>query len=155
MSSELLEKLVAANDFALPEVLIEREIDSLMNDSRQYVGRAGITWDDYLRESGKTEAELRDGYREDARRRVKTTLLVEAIAKKEGVQATQADVEAELLGGGAASDRCSSVSESKSSRLLRHSAAITGSKAWLSTWAARSGSMSGQSPVTPKVPSRR
>jgi trigger factor len=96
MSSELLEKLVAANDFALPEVLIEREIDSLMNDSRQYVGRAGITWDDYLRESGKTEAELRDGYREDARRRVKTTLLVEAIAKKEGVQATQADVEAEL-----------------------------------------------------------
>ena len=96
MSSELLDKLVAANDVPLPEVLIEREIDSLMNDSRQYVGRAGIGWDDYLRESGKTEPELRDGYREDARRRVKTTLLVEAIAKKEGVQATQADVEAEL-----------------------------------------------------------
>ena len=96
MSSELLEKLVAANEFPLPEVLIEREIDSLMNDSRQHVARAGIQWDEYLAASGNSEAELRSGYRSEAERRVKTTLLVEAIAKKEGVQATQADVEAEL-----------------------------------------------------------
>jgi trigger factor len=96
MSSELLEKLVVANDFPLPEVLIEREIDSLMNDSRQHVARAGIPWDEYLSASGNSEAELRNGYRSEAERRVKTTLLVEAIAKKEGVQATQADVEAEL-----------------------------------------------------------
>jgi trigger factor len=96
MSSQLLEKLVAANDFPLPEVLVEREIDSLMNDSRQHVARAGIPWEDYLSASGNSEAELRNSYREEAERRVKTTLLVEAIAKKEGVQATQADVEAEL-----------------------------------------------------------
>jgi trigger factor len=96
MSSQLLEKLVASNDFPLPEVLVEREIDSLMNDSRQHVARAGIPWDDYLNASGNSEAELRNGYRSEAERRVKTTLLVEAIAKKEGVQATQADVEAEL-----------------------------------------------------------
>ena len=67
-----------------------------MNDSRQHVTRAGMTWDDYLRESGKGEAELRDAYRPEAERRVKTTLLVEAIAKKEGIVATQADVEQEL-----------------------------------------------------------
>ncbi len=96
MSSELLDKIVAANDFPLPAVLVEREIDSLLNDSRQYVARAGIDWDTYLRESGKTEDELRASYREEAERRVKTTLLIEAIAKKEGVTATQADVEAEL-----------------------------------------------------------
>lgn len=96
MSGELLDKIVAVNEFPLPEVLIEREIDSLLNDSRQYVARAGIGWDDYLRESGKMEDELRDTYRDEAARRVKTTLLVEAIAKKEGVQATQADVESEL-----------------------------------------------------------
>lgn len=96
MSGELLDKVVAANDFPLPEILIDREIDALMNESRQYVARAGVSWDDYLAQSGKTEEELRAGYREEAERRVKTTLLVEAIAKKEGIQATQADVEAEL-----------------------------------------------------------
>jgi trigger factor len=96
MSGELLDKIVAANDFPLPEVLVEREIDTLLGESRQYVGRAGLTWDQYLESSGKTEAELREGFRPEAERRVKTTLLVEAIAKKEGVQATQEDVETEL-----------------------------------------------------------
>lgn len=96
MSTELLDKLVAANDFPLPEVLVEREIDALLNDSKQYIARMGIGWDDYIAQSGKSEQELRDQFREEGRRRVKTTLLVEAIAKKEGVEATQADVEAEL-----------------------------------------------------------
>jgi trigger factor len=96
MSGELLDKVVAANDFPLPEVLVARELDSLLDESRQYVARAGIGWDEYLQQSGKTEAELREGFRGEAERRVKTTLLVEAIAKKEGIQATQADVEQEL-----------------------------------------------------------
>lgn len=96
MSQELLDKIVAANDFPLPEVLVEREIDSLLNDSRQYVARVGLSWDDYVQQTGKSETELRDSFREEAQRRVKTTLLIEAIAKKEGIEATEADVEAEL-----------------------------------------------------------
>jgi trigger factor len=96
VSTELLEKVVAAHDFPLPEVLVERELDALLNESRQYVAQAGIGWDDYIAGSGKSEAELREQFRDEARRRVKTTLLVEAIAKKEGVEATQADIESEL-----------------------------------------------------------
>jgi trigger factor len=96
MSSELIDKVVAANDFPLPDVLVRREISAVMNESRQYIARAGISWEDYLAQSGKTEAELGEGFREEAARRVKTTLLVEAIAAKEGIQATQDDVEAEL-----------------------------------------------------------
>jgi trigger factor len=96
MSTELLEKILAGNDFPLPEVLVERELDTLAGESRQYVARAGLSWDDYLAQSGKTDAELRDGFRSEAQRRVKTTLLVEAIAKKEGIVATQEDVESEL-----------------------------------------------------------
>jgi trigger factor len=93
---QLLDKLVAANDFPLPDVLVERELTSLMAESRQYVGRAGIGWEDYLQQSGKTEESLRQDARPEAERRVKTTLLVEAIAKKESIVATQEDVENEL-----------------------------------------------------------
>jgi trigger factor len=96
MSSELLEKVAAANDFPLPEVLVERETDSLLNESRQFVARARMSWEQYLEGTGKTEAELKETFRPEAERRVKTTLLVEAIAKKEGVQATEDDVETEL-----------------------------------------------------------
>ena len=96
MSTELLEKVSAANDFPLPEVLVERESDALLNESRQFVARAGMTWEQYLEGTGKSEAELKETFRPEAEKRVKTTLLVEAIAKKEGVQATQEDVETEL-----------------------------------------------------------
>ena len=96
LTGEVIDKLLAANDFPLPAVLVERETDGLLDESRQYVARAGLTWGDYLTQSGKSEEELREGFKPEAERRVKTTLLVEAIAKKEGIQATQADVEAEL-----------------------------------------------------------
>jgi trigger factor len=96
MSSELLEKIANANEVPLPDVLVERELDGLLNESKQYIARAGVSWDDYVAQGGKSEDELREGFRSEAERRVKTTLLVEAIAKKEGIQATQADVEAEL-----------------------------------------------------------
>jgi trigger factor len=96
MSGALLEKLVAANDFPLPQILVESEIDGLIDESRQYVGRMGITWDAYLAQSEKTEETLRSDFREEAERRVKTTLLVEEIAKREGIEATPPDIEAEL-----------------------------------------------------------
>jgi trigger factor len=96
MSSELLEKITNANEVPLPDVLVERELDGLLNESKQYIARAGVSWEDYVAQGGKSEAELRDGFRSEAERRVKTTLIVEAIAKKEGIQATQADVESEL-----------------------------------------------------------
>jgi len=88
--------LLAANEFPLPQVLVERETDGLLDESRQYIARAGISWDDYLKESGKTEEELRSGFREEAERRVKTTLLLEEIAKRESIEATPADLESEL-----------------------------------------------------------
>jgi trigger factor len=93
---QLLDKVVAANDFPLPDVLVERELGSVLAETRQYVTRAGIPWEDYLAQSGKTEESLRTDARPEAERRVKTTLLVEAIAKKEGIVATQEDVENEL-----------------------------------------------------------
>lgn len=96
ISTQLVEKLVAANDFPLPQVLVEREVDGLLDESRQYVARAGITWDAYLKESEKTEDGLRADFREEAERRVKTTLLIEEIAKREKVEATPAELEGEL-----------------------------------------------------------
>jgi trigger factor len=96
LSGVLMERLIAAHEIALPHVLVDREIESLQNESKSYIERAGVTWSDYLEKEGKTEEELRATFREDAEKRVKGSLLVEAIAKVENIQATNGDVEAEL-----------------------------------------------------------
>jgi trigger factor len=96
MSTELIERLTAGATFPLPQVLVEGEIDSLLNESRQYVARMGVSWDDYLKNSEKTEEAIRNDFREEAERRVKTSLLIEEIAKREKIEASEADIRAEL-----------------------------------------------------------
>jgi trigger factor len=93
---QLFTKLLATHEVPLPAVMVEREIDALISDSKQYVARYGTSWDDYLSAIGKTEATFRSQYETEAQKRVKTTLIVEAIASAEKIVATPADVEAEL-----------------------------------------------------------
>ena len=96
IGNAVMEKMLASYDFPLPESMIERETDHLINDATANAGRAGMSFEDYLKESGKTEEELRSDYRADAETRVKGTLLIEAIAKAENIAATPADIAAEL-----------------------------------------------------------
>lgn len=116
LSAKVLEKVLELHDFPLPEVLVEREIDALLEDTRSWVARTyggdpgegadaeaeiGRRWTGYLKDIGKTDAELRDGFRTEAQRRVKTSLLLAAVARAEGVEATREDIENELEALGA------------------------------------------------------
>lgn len=96
MVEQLFGQLLAAHEVPLPGVMVEREIDSLINDSKQYVARYGTSWDDYLAAVGKSEEAFRADYVQEAEKRVKTTLIVEAIATAEKIEATPADIDAEL-----------------------------------------------------------
>jgi len=96
LTGELLDRLMAAHDFALPAVLVEREADALFDEAKGYIDRAGVAWDAYLEQQGKTEEVLRAEYRTEAEKRVKSSLLIEAIAKAENIGATNADIEAEV-----------------------------------------------------------
>jgi trigger factor len=92
----VLESLLREHDFALPQSMVDSEVDHLMNDTASAARRAGVEFEQYLAQIGKTEEELRAAYLADAQTRVKTTLLVEQIAKAENIVATPADVAEEL-----------------------------------------------------------
>ena len=96
LTGTLLAALADKHEIALPAVLVDRESDGLLAEARQYVERAGLTWPDYLAKNEKSEDALRAEYRPEAERRVKTGLLVEAIAKARSITATEADIEAEI-----------------------------------------------------------
>jgi trigger factor len=96
MGNQVVEDLINAHDFPLPEVMIEREIDSMLSDGAGMAARMGMSYEDYLKAVGKTEEDLRKEYRSDAERRVKGTLILESIAKTENIQATPADIQNEL-----------------------------------------------------------
>lgn len=98
LGNAAVDKLIETHDFPLPDILIEREIESMLSDAAGLARRMGMSFEDYLKAVEKTEAQLRDEYRPDAEKRAKGTLLLEAIAKAENIRATPADVQAELAG---------------------------------------------------------
>ena len=96
LSAALIAKLMETHDFPLPAVLVDREAQNLRNEAKSYVERAGLTWEDYLQKQDRTEEHIAAENRTEAERRVKSSLLIEAIAKAENVAATSADIEAEV-----------------------------------------------------------
>jgi trigger factor len=96
MQKKLLEQLAAAHDFPLPDVLVQNEIESLLGDAKSYMQRIGRPWEEYLTAKNVDEAGLRAEYRIEAERRVRTSLLLEEIAKVESIEVTTRDLESEL-----------------------------------------------------------
>ena len=98
LQRQILDAIVANHLVPLPDVLVDREIDSLVADARSYMQRIGRSWEEYLAAKNVDEAGLRAEYRDEAARRVKTALLLEEIAKQEKIEVTTAEVEQELDG---------------------------------------------------------
>ena len=96
MQKKLLEQLAGAHDFPLPDVLVHNEIESLLGDAKAYMQRIGRPWEEYLTAKNVDEAGLRAEYRAEAERRVRTSLLLEEIAKVEAIEVTTGDLEREL-----------------------------------------------------------
>ena len=96
MQKQILDALLAHNDFPLPEIMVNREIESLITDSKSHVQRLGRSWEEYLTAKGVDETGLQAEYKEEAERRVKTALLLEEIAKREKIEVTTAELEREL-----------------------------------------------------------
>ncbi len=92
-----VDRLLALHDFALPPKHIERELDLTIQEKRLEVLRTGEqTWEQYLESEGKDEAQLRADWRSSAEKHVKTLLLIEEVARREGIQATNAEIEYEV-----------------------------------------------------------
>jgi trigger factor len=96
VGNAVMERLLAAHDFPLPPTMVESEVDHLISDAAAAAARGGVNYDEFLKQSGKSEEELRAGYRAEASSRVKATLLIEQVAKAENIVATPADVMHEL-----------------------------------------------------------
>ena len=80
----------------LPEVMIANEIEIMRDELRNRLAAQQIGMDRYLEMARQSPEELATELREPASRRVKSLLVLSAIAEKEGIDATPEQVEAEI-----------------------------------------------------------
>ncbi|WP_042164892.1 trigger factor [Paenibacillus gorillae] len=80
----------------IPEPMIVTEVDFMLKDFENRLRMQGMNMDLYYQFSGQDESVLREQMRSDAEKRVRNNLVLSAIAKAEGIEATDADVTEEL-----------------------------------------------------------
>ncbi|WP_053218993.1 trigger factor [Virgibacillus senegalensis] len=80
----------------IPEPMVNTELDRMVKEFEQRLQMQGMTMDMYYQFSGTDESALKEQMKDDAEKRVKTNLTLEAIANQEEVEVTDEDVDKEL-----------------------------------------------------------
>ena len=80
----------------LPEEMIHEEVHRSINEFLGNMQRQGISPEMYFQITGTTQDDLHKQYEAEAESRTKTNLVVEAVAKAEGFEATEEEINAEI-----------------------------------------------------------
>jgi trigger factor len=91
--NELLEKIAEKSEVAVPDSLIDSEIDRIEEDEKRNLVYRGQTWEEHLKGEAVTAEEHREQKREAATLRVKIGLLLGEIAEAEKIDVTPEELE--------------------------------------------------------------
>ena len=76
----------------IPNGMIELEIDNMIKDMETRLSYQGLNLNQYLQIMGKTEADMRENFKEQAEKSIKSRLVLEAIVKAENFEVTPEEV---------------------------------------------------------------
>ncbi|MBO8168759.1 MAG: trigger factor [Thermoanaerobacteraceae bacterium] len=92
----VINKVVDAAEVDVPESMISRRLEALVDNFSQRLQQQGMTLEQYLEYTKSSLKDFKEQYRPEAERSVKTDLVLEAVAKAEGIEATEEDLDAEI-----------------------------------------------------------
>ena len=94
--NDVIEKAVANATVDIPDVMIDRQADRMLNDIRYRLSMQGISLEDYCKYTGTKTEVMKAEMKNEAERRVKTQLVLDAIMKAEGIKAENDEVEKKI-----------------------------------------------------------
>lgn len=91
----ILEEIAKKVDLKIPESLIKAELDKMQDELAQQVSQMGMTLDQYMEQAKKNLEEVREGWRDKAKERVVSAIILHAIADAEDVEIPEEELEKE------------------------------------------------------------
>ncbi|MGM9926585.1 MAG: trigger factor [Bacillus sp. (in: firmicutes)] len=92
----VIEKATANAEIEIPEVMVETELDRMLQEFEQRLSMQGLNLELYFQFSGQDEAALKGQMKEDAEKRVRTNLVLEAIIATENLEVSDEEVNEEI-----------------------------------------------------------
>lgn len=93
---QAIQKATDNSEVDIPNALIERRVDSLMQEFSSRLQQQGMDVKKYAEVTGMTEEQFREQYKEIGKSQVKTQLVIEAISKKEDFLVTDEEYDAKV-----------------------------------------------------------
>ena len=94
--SKVVEKIAEAAEVEIPEAMIKYNQERIVNEMSQRMMYQGLQMEQYLQLMGTTKEEFLERVKPDAIARIKTSLVLEAVAAAENIVASDDDVDAEI-----------------------------------------------------------
>ena len=92
MKNSCIEKIFEANDIDVPDVMVEEEIDSSLQQFDQQLRVQGMDLATYVQYMGEDMAKFRESIREDAFKKTKTRMIVAKIVDQEGFEVSDEEI---------------------------------------------------------------
>ena len=103
--NSILDAISATAEAEIPQAMIEREIDGLVQKFEYQLMYQGLKLQDYLDFIKTTKEEFRKNYEEQAKKNVLNQLVISQIIKDEKIEATDEEVEAKVAEQAASVDK--------------------------------------------------
>ncbi len=97
MENIIVEKVVENATFEIPEAMIEAQMDRQVNEFAQRLQYQGLSIDQYVGYLGTTVEQFRENFRDQAVKNISSSLVIEAVMKKEGIVTGPEEFELNLV----------------------------------------------------------
>ena len=92
-SEKLIKEFAEAAKVNIPKVMIDEEVDQLINEQAQRLAYQGISFDQYMKIINQSKEEIKKDLEPSATERIKISLCLEELAKREGIEASEEDID--------------------------------------------------------------
>ena len=93
---QAVEKAIANATMEIPEAMINTQAQQIVDDFARRIQSQGLSMDQYLQFTGMTVEKLMEDAKPQAKKRIETRLVLEAIAKAENIEISDEKVEEEI-----------------------------------------------------------
>ena len=93
---EAIQKIIDKSTMEIPEAMIETQCENMVNEFAQRLAQSGLSMEQYMQFSGLTLDKLKEQVRPEAETRIKSSLVLEQIAKDEKIEITDEELDAEI-----------------------------------------------------------
>lgn len=94
--SEAIEKVVEAAKMDIPQAMIDTQVNRMLEDFAMRLQQQGLSVEQYFQYTGMTADKIMEEMKPEAVKRIKNSLVLEAVAKAENIEVSEEEFETEL-----------------------------------------------------------